>query len=105
MQCFCRFESQVPTTEMLRGTACLELVRPKSQGGLVENPQKDWHSGPKLRLHLRFWAKDRRCALTEPSGACPEGIEEPTGEIDCTYTYKKVGEISIDELEGELGMN
>lgn len=28
------------------------------------------------------------------------GIEEPTGEMDCTYTYKKVGEISIDELEG-----
>lgn len=30
------------------------------------------------------------------------GVEEPTGEIDCTYTYKKVGEISIDELEGAI---
>ena len=26
--------------------------------------------------------------------------DEPTGAFDCTYTYKKVGEISIDELEG-----
>lgn len=26
--------------------------------------------------------------------------KEPTGEWDCTYTYEKVGELSIDELEG-----
>merc|ERR1719296_282946 len=25
---------------------------------------------------------------------------EPTGEGNCTYTFEKVGEISIDELEG-----
>ena len=26
--------------------------------------------------------------------------KEPTGAWDCTYSYEKVGELSIDELEG-----
>ena len=33
---------------------------------------------------------------------CPAPGGEPTGAFDCTYTYEKVGEISIDELEGKV---
>ncbi|CAE7584713.1 GAE4, partial [Symbiodinium pilosum] len=46
-----------------------------------------------------FWGKTDKCGVTEPGGACKSG-DEPTGAFDCTYTYKKVGEISIDDLEG-----
>lgn len=66
----------------------------------VKYPHAAWYSLPGACSSKKFWAKDKGCALREPSGACPDGVEEPTGEIDCTYTYKKVGEISIDELEG-----
>jgi len=66
----------------------------------VKYPHAAWYSLPGACASKKFWGKDKKCAWREPSGACPEGIEEPTGEMDCTYTYKKVGEISIDELEG-----
>eukprot|EP00435_Cladocopium_sp_Y103_P029252 s110_g7.t1 len=38
------------------------------------------------------------CAKNEPSGACPLGVV-PTGEWTCTYTYQKVGELRISDIE------
>eukprot|EP00931_Biecheleriopsis_adriatica_P105815 TRINITY_DN80337_c0_g1_i1.p1 TRINITY_DN80337_c0_g1~~TRINITY_DN80337_c0_g1_i1.p1 ORF type:complete len:392 (+),score=82.14 TRINITY_DN80337_c0_g1_i1:122-1177(+) len=58
-----------------------------------------WYSLPGDCMSRKFWDKDDTCNADEPGGACPEGVE-PTGATDCTYSYRKVGEISIDDLEG-----
>ncbi|CAE7748192.1 unnamed protein product [Symbiodinium sp. CCMP2456] len=67
--------------------------------GVVKYPNAMWYSLPGACSSQKFWGKTHKCERKEPSGACKEG-NEPTGAFDCTYTYKKVGEISIDELEG-----
>merc|ERR1711920_140174 len=48
----------------------------------------------------RFAMKTPQCEAAQRGGACPAGVTTPTGKGDCTYTYEKVGEISIDDLEG-----
>ncbi|CAJ1335598.1 unnamed protein product [Effrenium voratum] len=66
--------------------------------GQVRYPNAAWYSLPGECPSQKFWGKGRKCAKEEPSGACPKG-KTPTGEVDCTYSYEKVGELSIDELE------
>lgn len=61
-------------------------------------PGAIWYSLPGTCSSRKFWNQTGSCRITEPSGSCKSG--HPTGARDCTYTYKKVGEISINELEG-----
>lgn len=62
-------------------------------------PGATWYSLPGACLSRKFWDRDDECDMREPGGACPEGVE-PTGARDCTYSYKKIGEVSIDDIEG-----
>eukprot|EP00931_Biecheleriopsis_adriatica_P119466 TRINITY_DN94686_c0_g1_i1.p1 TRINITY_DN94686_c0_g1~~TRINITY_DN94686_c0_g1_i1.p1 ORF type:complete len:687 (-),score=137.69 TRINITY_DN94686_c0_g1_i1:78-2138(-) len=61
-------------------------------------PNAMWYSLPGRCSSLKFWNQTGNCEKKEPSGACPANTV-PTGEKDCTYTYQKVGEISINEIE------
>lgn len=58
-----------------------------------------WYSLPGACSAKKVWAKDKLCEQREPSGACPPGVT-PTGEWNCTFSYEKMGEVRIDELEG-----
>lgn len=40
------------------------------------------------------------CKRKHPGGACTSHKELVSDENSCTYTYEKVGELSIDEIEG-----
>lgn len=62
-------------------------------------PNSVWYSLPGGCNSRKFWDVTASCLAAEPSGACPKGISSPTGERNCTYTYEKVGEISINALE------
>lgn len=62
-------------------------------------PGAMWYSLPGPCPSKKLDAKDRACMAAEPGGAC-EGDGPPTGTGNCTYTYEKAGEISINELEG-----
>lgn len=61
-------------------------------------PGATWYSLPGSCPSQSFGKKTGSCSTGEPGGACKAG--DPTGTGDCTYTYEKVGEISINELEG-----
>mmetsp|Transcript_1850 Transcript_1850/g.3867 ORF Transcript_1850/g.3867 Transcript_1850/m.3867 type:complete len:452 (+) Transcript_1850:197-1552(+) len=63
-------------------------------------PGATWYALPGPCSSKGMGAKTEACMQEEPGGACPDGVTEPTGEGNCTYVYEKVGEISIDELEG-----
>lgn len=59
-----------------------------------------WYSLPGPCPLTRFNMKTPQCEAAQRGGAgCPAG-QEPDGKGDCTYTYEKVGEINIDDLEG-----
>jgi len=60
-------------------------------------PGAAWYSLPGVCPSGALHDKSAGCRIAEPGGAC-KGI--PTGEGNCTYSYEKVGDISIDELEG-----
>lgn len=62
-------------------------------------PGAAWYSFPGACPSQPLNAKTEECRKREPGGRCTTG-GDPTGTGDCTYTYEKVGEISIDELEG-----
>jgi len=58
-----------------------------------------WFSLPGPCPSKNYKRKDAQCTKREPGGQCPPG-KTPTGSYDCTYTLEKVGEITINELEG-----
>jgi len=58
-----------------------------------------WYSVPGECASETYKNKTAACIKREPGGLCPAG-KLPTGAYDCTYTYEKVGAITIDELEG-----
>mmetsp|Transcript_80660 Transcript_80660/g.231630 ORF Transcript_80660/g.231630 Transcript_80660/m.231630 type:complete len:462 (+) Transcript_80660:70-1455(+) len=62
-------------------------------------PGATWYSLPGPCSSKGFGEKTEACMMSEPGGAC-RNQTVPTGAGDCTYVYEKVGEISIDELEG-----
>lgn len=68
--------------------------------GVNHYPKSVWYSLPGSCSSMSYWNHTEECEKQEPSGRCPAHIEEPTGARDCSYTYEKVGEISINELEG-----
>ncbi|CAJ1363840.1 unnamed protein product, partial [Effrenium voratum] len=61
-------------------------------------PKAAWYSLPGKCSSKKFWDQQGDCVNNEPSGACPLGVV-PTGEWTCTYTYQKVGELKISEIE------
>jgi len=61
-------------------------------------PNASWYSLPGKCSSKKFWDQQGECTQTEPGGACPLGIV-PTGSHSCTYTYQKVGELRISEIE------
>lgn len=61
-------------------------------------PNAVWYSLPGKCSSKKFWKQSGDCAKNEPSGACPLGVV-PTGEWTCTYTYQKVGELRISDIE------
>lgn len=67
-------------------------------------PNAIWYSLPGACSSHKFWNQVGHCGQREPSGACPPGVT-PTGEKDCTYSYKKIGEIRISDLEGIKSFN
>eukprot|EP00930_Biecheleria_cincta_P051439 TRINITY_DN36626_c0_g1_i1.p1 TRINITY_DN36626_c0_g1~~TRINITY_DN36626_c0_g1_i1.p1 ORF type:complete len:437 (+),score=35.67 TRINITY_DN36626_c0_g1_i1:30-1313(+) len=67
-------------------------------------PNAIWYSLPGACSSSKFWHQQGQCSKSEPSGACPQGVT-PTGKEDCTYSYKKVGEIRISDLEGIKSFN
>lgn len=62
-------------------------------------PGATWYSLPGPCWSKALHQKDLGCAKLEPGGACPGGVI-PTGQGNCTYKYEKLGELTIDELEG-----
>lgn len=62
-------------------------------------PNAVWYSLPGKCSSLKFWDQSGSCEENEPSGKCPPGVV-PSGDWTCTYTYQKVGELSINEIEG-----
>merc|ERR1712194_486449 len=68
-------------------------------GYLNVYPGATWYSLPGPCPSEKIGHKSAECVAREPGGACPAGVA-PTGEWNCTYTYEKVGEISINDLEG-----
>jgi len=62
-------------------------------------PSATWYSLPGPCSSRGLDEKTRECVISEPGGSCVMG-GIPTGAGDCTYTYEKVGEIPISELEG-----
>jgi len=62
-------------------------------------PNATWYSLPGKCSSNKFWKQQGNCVESEPSGACPLGVV-PTGEWSCTYTYQKVGELRISDIEG-----
>jgi len=62
-------------------------------------PRAAWYSLPGPCPSRGLKEKSDACVKAEPGGACSE-LDEPTGTANCTYSYTKVGEILIDELEG-----
>eukprot|EP00930_Biecheleria_cincta_P106019 TRINITY_DN9920_c1_g1_i4.p1 TRINITY_DN9920_c1_g1~~TRINITY_DN9920_c1_g1_i4.p1 ORF type:complete len:744 (+),score=102.17 TRINITY_DN9920_c1_g1_i4:230-2461(+) len=67
--------------------------------GQNKYPNATWYSLPGRCSSRKFWNQTGDCQNMEPSGKCPAGVV-PTGDWTCTYTYQKVGEISINEMEG-----
>jgi len=67
--------------------------------GLNKYPGAVWYSLPGVCPSGALDDKSDACIEREPGGRC-QGGGIPTGTGDCTYTYEKVGEISIDDLEG-----
>eukprot|EP00931_Biecheleriopsis_adriatica_P040016 TRINITY_DN22891_c0_g1_i1.p1 TRINITY_DN22891_c0_g1~~TRINITY_DN22891_c0_g1_i1.p1 ORF type:complete len:414 (+),score=75.65 TRINITY_DN22891_c0_g1_i1:112-1353(+) len=57
-----------------------------------------WYSLPGACSSQKFWNQTGDCLKDEPGGACPPG-QVPLGSMTCTYTYDKVGEIRISDLE------
>jgi len=68
--------------------------------GVNRYPGAIWYSLPGACSSQHYWNQSEECRRREQSGRCPRDVEEPTGAPDCTYVYKKVGEISINEIEG-----
>lgn len=62
-------------------------------------PDATWYSLPGTCPSQPVANKTAACREAEPGGACPTG-QTPNGESNCIYSYEKLGEISIDELEG-----
>lgn len=58
-----------------------------------------WYSLPGECSNVLYWQHNGECSWTMPGGACQDGVT-PTGQGDCTYSYTKVGEVSINELDG-----
>lgn len=67
-------------------------------------PNALWYSLPGKCSSRKFWGQRGSCEEEEPSGKCPPGVV-PTGDRTCTYTYQKVGELSINEIEGLSDFN
>jgi len=67
--------------------------------GVNMYPNAMWYSLPGRCSSKKFWNQTGDCEKDEPSGVCPPGVV-PNGEWTCTYSYQKVGEILINELEG-----
>mmetsp|Transcript_26409 Transcript_26409/g.47625 ORF Transcript_26409/g.47625 Transcript_26409/m.47625 type:complete len:408 (-) Transcript_26409:61-1284(-) len=67
--------------------------------GINLYPDAMWYSLPGKCSSRKFWNQSGNCEKEEPSGSCPPGVI-PNGSWNCLYSYRKVGEISIDELEG-----
>jgi len=67
--------------------------------GLNKYPNAMWYSLPGRCSSKKFWNQTGDCEKHDPSGECPPGVI-PSGERTCTYSYQKVGEILINELEG-----
>lgn len=67
--------------------------------GLNKYPGAVWYSLPGPCSTMGIGKKTAQCIVDEPGGAC-RNTDTPTGTGDCTYTYQKVGEISLNELEG-----
>lgn len=61
-------------------------------------PSAVWYSLPGKCSSLNFWNQTGSCEKEEPSGKCPPGVV-PSGDWTCTYTYQKVGELSINDIE------
>lgn len=62
-------------------------------------PNATWYSFPGVCPSQGLDLKTAECERREPGGRCATS-GEPTGTGNCTYTYLKVGEISINDLEG-----
>jgi len=67
--------------------------------GQNKYPGAAWYSLPGPCPTKGLGHKTKECMIQEPGGKCV-GVGDPTGEGNCTFTFEKVGEISIDELEG-----
>lgn len=72
--------------------------------GVNHYPNAIWYSLPGPCSSHKFWHQVGHCTKREPSGSCPPGVT-PTGEKDCTYSYEKVGELRISEIEGIKNFN
>jgi len=68
--------------------------------GKNKYPGAAWYSLPGPCSSMGLGKKTKTCEKSQPGGACFNSTGPPTGTGDCTYTYEKVGEVSIDELEG-----
>jgi len=63
-------------------------------------PGATWYSLPGPCSSRGLGQKTKACLKSEPGGACYNTTAPPTGAGDCTYSYKRVGEVTINELEG-----
>jgi len=61
----------------------------------VYYPKSVWYTLPGACPSKTFDTTDPACVAQEPGGLC-EG--EPTGTGDCTWNYKYMGKVSIDDL-------
>lgn len=64
--------------------------------GKIFYQNASWYSLPGPCSSKPFWEHEGECMLEDPGGAC----DKVNGMGNCTYSYEKAGEISIDELEG-----
>lgn len=63
-------------------------------------PGAVWYSLPGPCPSHTWNEKSAFCKRKHPGGACKSHKELVSNENPCTYTYEKVGELSIDEIEG-----
>merc|ERR1719343_1250291 len=59
-------------------------------------PSAIWYSLPGACSSRRYYDQDAECKVADPGGLC----RNVTGQGNCTFSFKRAGELSLDEIEG-----